>query len=65
MQVKITVSRPGGKTGDSFSQSVTMKDAATIEEVQERIAKEFKDLFPMYATFDKEPVKKGKGKDNV
>lgn len=63
MQVKITVSRPGGKTGDSFSQSVTMKDAATIEEVQERIAKEFKDLFPKYATLDKEPVKKGKGKE--
>ena len=63
MQVKITVSRPGGKTGDSFSQSVTMKDAATIVEVQERIAREFKDLFPKYATLDKEPVKKGKGKE--
>ena len=63
MQVKITVSRPGGKTGDSFSQSVTMKDAATIEEVQERIAKEFKDLFPKYATLDKEPVKKSKSKE--
>ena len=63
MQVKITVSRPGGKTGDSFSQSVTMKDAATIEEVQERIAREFKDLFHKYQTLDKEPVKKGKGKE--
>lgn len=63
MQVKITVSRPGGKTGDSFSQSITMKDAATIEEVQERIAKEFKDLFPKYATLDKEPVKKSKSKE--
>ena len=63
MQVKITVSRPGGKTGDSFSQSVTMKDAATIEEVQERIAREFTDLFPKYATLDKEPVKKSKSKE--
>ena len=63
MQVKVTVSRPGGKTGDSFSQSVTMKDAATIEEVQERIAKEFKDRFPKYATLDKEPVKKSKSKE--
>ena len=63
MQVKITVSRPGGKTGDSFSQSMTMKDAATIEEVQERIAREFKDLFPKYATLDKEPVKKSKSKE--
>ena len=63
MQVKVTVSRPGGKTGDSFSQSITMKDAATIEEVQERIAKEFKDLFPKYATLDKEPVKKSKSKE--
>lgn len=52
MQVKITVSKPGGKTGDSFSQSITMKDAATIEEVQKRIAKEFEDIFPKYATFD-------------
>ena len=63
MQVKITVSRPGGRNGDSFSQSVTMKDAATIEEVQERIAREFKDLFPKYATLDKEPVKKSKSKE--
>ena len=63
MQVKITVSRSGGKTGDSFSQSITMKDAATIEEVQERIAKEFKDLLPKYATLDKEPVKKSKSKE--
>lgn len=63
MQVKITVSRPGGKTGDSFSHSVTMKDAATIEEIQERIAREFKDLFPKYATLDKEPVKKSKSKE--
>lgn len=63
MQVKITVSRPGGRNGDSFSQSVTMKDAATIEEVQERIEKEFKDLFPKYATLDKEPVKKSKSKE--
>ena len=63
MRVKITVSRPGGKTGDSFSQSITMKDAATIEEVQERIAREFKDIFPKYATLDKEPVKKSKSKE--
>ena len=63
MQVKITVSRPGGKTGDSFSQSVTMKDAATIEEVQERIAREFKDIFPKYQTLDKTEVKKSKNKE--
>lgn len=63
MRVKITVSRPGGKTDDSFSQSITMKDAATIEEVQERIAREFKDIFPKYATLDKEPVKKSKSKE--
>ena len=63
MQVKITVSRPGGKTGDSFSQSVTMKDAATIEEVQERIEREFADLFPKYTTLDKTEAKKGKSKE--
>ena len=63
MQVKITVSRPGGKTGDSFSHSVTMKDAATIEEVQQKIAESFGDLFPKYGSLDKEPVKKSKSKE--
>jgi hypothetical protein len=63
MQVRITVSRPGGKTGDSFSNSITMKDAATIEEVQERIAAEFGGLFPRYQTFDQTPEKKSKKKE--
>ena len=63
MQVKVTVSRPGGKTGDSHSESITMKDVSTIEEVQERIAKEFGDLFPKYASLEEEPKKKGKGKE--
>ena len=58
MQVKVTVSRPGGKTGDSFSQSITMKDAATVEEVQERIAAEFGELFPRYWTLDQTPEKR-------
>lgn len=62
MQVKVTISRPGGKTGDSFSQSLTMKDAATVEEVQERIAAEFGGLFPRYQTLNKTPEKKGKAK---
>lgn len=63
MQVKITVSRSGGKTGDSHSESVTMKDVATIEEVQKRIAKEFGDLFPKYASLNAEPKKKSKTKE--
>ena len=63
MQVTVTVSRPGGKTGDSFSQTIKMKDAATIEEVQERIAKEFGDLFPRYASLEAEPKKKSKAKE--
>lgn len=61
MQVKVTVSQAGGRTGDSFSQSITMKDAATVEEVQERIAAEFGGLFPRYQTLDKTPTK-GEGK---
>ena len=65
MQVKITVSRPGGKTGDSFSQSITLKDAATIEEVQEKIATEFGGLFPRYQTLDQTPEKPKKGKKDV
>ena len=65
MQVKVTVSRPGGKTGDSFSQSLTMKDAATVEEVQERIAAEFGGLFHRYQSLEAIPQKtegKKKGK---
>lgn len=65
MQVKVTVSRPGGKTGDSFSQSLTMKDAATVEEVQERIAAEFGGLFPRYQTLDQTQEKPKKGKKDV
>ena len=60
MQVKVTVSRLGGKTGDSHSESITMKDVSTIEEVEERIEREFGDLFPKYASLEAEPKKKGK-----
>jgi hypothetical protein len=65
MQVKVTVSKPGGKTGDSFSQSITLKDAATVEEVQERIAAEFGGLFPRYQTLDQTQEKPKKGKKDV
>ena len=65
MQVKVTVSKPGGKTGDSFSQSITLKDAVSIEEVQERIAAEFGGLFPKYQKLDAIPQKKEKGKKDV
>lgn len=65
MQVKVTVSKSGGKTGDSFSQSITLKDAATVEEVQERIAAEFGGLFPRYQTLDQTQEKPKKGKKDV
>ena len=65
MQVKVTVSQPGGKTGNSFSQSITLKDAATLEEVQETIEKEFGKLFPRYQTLDQTPEAKKKGKKDV
>ena len=65
MQVKVTVSESGGKTGDSFSQSITLKDAATVEEVQERIAAEFGGLFPRYQTLDQTQEKPKKGKKDV
>ena len=65
MQVKVTVSKPGGKTGDSFSQTITLKDAATVEEVQERIAAEFGGLFPRYQTLDQTQEKPKKGKKDV
>jgi hypothetical protein len=62
MQVKITVSQPGGKTGNSFSQSYSMKDASTIEEVQEAIKTQFGKLFPAYQTLDKPQGKEAKKK---
>ena len=65
MQVKVTVSKSGGITGDSFSQSITLKDAATVEEVQERIAAEFGGLFPRYQTLDQTQEKPKKGKKDV
>ena len=60
MQVKVTVSRPGGKTGDSFSQSITLKDAQTITEVQQRIVQEFGKLFPQYASLEEPEKTRGK-----
>lgn len=65
MQVKVTVSQQGGKTGNSFSQSITMKDAGTLEEVKATIEKEFGKLFPRYQSLDAIPQKKEKGKKDV
>ena len=60
MQVKVTVSRPGGKVGNSFSQSITFKDVATTEELIDGVKREFSTLFPKYASLDKPVEKKGK-----
>ena len=62
MQAKVTVSKAGGKAGDSFSQSITLKDVSTIEEIQARVAVEFGGLFPKYQTLDKTPTKQSKAK---
>lgn len=62
MQVKVTVSRPGGKTGNSFSQSITLKDAVSIEEVHKAIDTEFAKLFPAYMKLDKTEKKESKAK---
>lgn len=63
MQVRITVSRPGGKTGNSFSQSMTFKEIATMEELIDGIEKEFSGVFPKYAPLDSTP-KKSKKRDS-
>ena len=63
MQVKVTVSRPGGKVGNNFSQSIFFKEIATIEELTEAINKEFGSLFPKYASLEVEPKKKSKAKE--
>ena len=60
MQVKVTVSRPGGKTGNSFSQSMTFKEVATMEELIHGIQKEFDGIFPKYGSLD--PVNETRGK---
>ena len=62
MQVKVIVSKPGGKTGNSFSQSITLKDAVSIEEVHDAIDREFKKLFPVYMKLDKTKEKESKPK---
>ena len=63
MQVKVIVSRPGGKTGNSFSQSMTFKEVATMEELIHGVQKEFSDLFPKYGSLD--PVNKTRGKKKM
>lgn len=62
MQVKITVSRAGGKTGNSFSQSITLKDAVDVAEIHEAVDKEFGKLFPVYMKLDKTKEKESKAK---
>ena len=42
-----------------------MKDAATIEEVQDRIAAEFGGIFPRYQSLEAIPEKGKKGKKDV
>lgn len=58
MQVKVTVSRSGGKVGNSFAQSITFKDVATIEELINGVSKEFGALFPKYAALVATPDKR-------
>ena len=65
MQVKVTVSRPGGKTGNSFSQSMTFKEVATMEELIHGVQKEFSDLFPRYGSLDPVNEKRGKKKKHA
>lgn len=65
MQVKVTVSRPGGKTGNSFSQSMTFKEVATMEELIHGVQKEFSDLFHKYGSLDPVNEKRGKKKKHA
>ena len=62
MQVKVTVSKPGGKVGNSFSQSITFKDVGTIDELVEGVRREFASQFPRYASLEATPAKQGKSK---
>ncbi len=60
MQVKITVSSTGKAMGRGMSHTLTMKDAANIEEVHDALDKEMKKYFVPQAKITDEPKKSTK-----
>lgn len=60
MKVRITVSSSGKAQTQGISQTLTIADAKTLDEVQQAMKLQFGDLFPKFATLDKTGEKKGK-----
>ena len=60
MKVRITVSSGGKAQNQGISQTLTIADAKTLEEVQQAMKLQFGDLFPKYATLEKTHEKKSK-----
>ena len=61
MKVRITVSTSGKAQTVGRSNTLILADVSTLEEVNEAMRKEFKDLFPTYQKLDETPGKKKKG----
>ena len=60
MKVRITVSTSGKAPNVRRSNTLILADVSTLEEVNEAMKKEFKDLFPTYQKLDETPAKKAK-----
>ena len=60
MKVRITVSTSGKAQNVGRSNTLILADVSTLEEVNEAMRKEFKDLFPTYQKLDETPAKKAK-----
>ena len=60
MKVRITVSSSGKAQNQGISQTLTIADAKTLEEVQQAMKLQFGDLFQKYAKLEKTPDKKSK-----
>ena len=61
MKVRITVSTSGKAQNVGRSNTLILADVSTLEEVNETMRKELKDLFPVYQKLDETPAKKKKG----
>ena len=60
MKVRITVSTSGKAQNVGRSNTLILADVSTLEEVNEAMRKEFKDLFPQYQKPGETPAKKAK-----
>ena len=60
MKVRITVSTSGKTQNVGKSNSITINDAQSVEEIKEAIDREFSEFFPKYQKLGTEQTKKAK-----